>query len=68
MPWSAAEHIIRATAAGPETAAALGIPEGSACLVVERRTWSADQPVTHVRLTYAGDGHALVARFAPPQG
>jgi GntR family histidine utilization transcriptional repressor len=68
VPWSAAEHIIRATAAGPETAAALAIPVGSPCLVVERRTWSADQPVTHVRLIYAGDGHALVARFAPPQG
>ena len=51
-----------------ETAAALDIAEGSACLVVERRTWSADQPVTHVRLTYAGDSHALVARFTPPQG
>jgi GntR family histidine utilization transcriptional repressor len=68
VPWSAAEHIIRATAAGPETAAALDIPEASPCLIVERRTWSADQPVTHVRLTYSGDGHALVARFTPPQG
>jgi GntR family histidine utilization transcriptional repressor len=68
VPWSAAEHTIRATAAGPETAASLAIPEASACLVVERRTWSADQPVTHVRLIYAGDDHALVARFTPPQG
>ena len=40
-------------------------PQGSPCLVVERRTWSADQPVTLVTLTYAGDSHALVARFAP---
>ena len=68
VPWSAAEHTIRATAAGPETAAALAVPVGSPCLVVERRTWSADQPVTHVRLIYAGDSHALVARFTPPQG
>ena len=68
VPWSAAEHIIRATAATAETAAALAIPEASACLVVERRTWSAEQPVTHVQLTYAGDGHALVAHFTPPQG
>ena len=68
VPWSAAEHTIRATAAGPETAAFLAILEASACLVVERRTWSSDQPVTHVRLTYAGDDHALVARFTPPQG
>jgi GntR family histidine utilization transcriptional repressor len=65
VPWSAAEHTIRATAAGPVTAASLDVATGSPCLVVERRTWSAEQPVTFVRLTYAGDSHALVARFAP---
>ena len=65
VPWSAAEHTIRATAAGAATAAALDIAAGSPCLVVERRTWSADLPVTLVTLTYAGDSHALVARFAP---
>ena len=50
-----------------EIAAALDIADGAPCLVIERRTWSADQPVTHVRLTYAGDSHALVARFTPSQ-
>jgi GntR family histidine utilization transcriptional repressor len=33
--------------------------------VVERRTWSHAGPVTFVRLTYPGDNHTLVARFAP---
>jgi GntR family histidine utilization transcriptional repressor len=47
------------------TAAALDIADRSACLVVERRTWSNDEPVTQVRLTYSGDSHALVARFTP---
>jgi GntR family histidine utilization transcriptional repressor len=65
VPWSAAEHTIRATAASAATAVALDITAGSPCLVVERRTWSADLPVTLVTLTYAGDSHALVARFAP---
>lgn len=65
VPWSAAEHMIRAVSADASTASALQIPPGAACLSVERRTWSADQPVTSVRLTYAGDDHALVARFAP---
>lgn len=65
VPWSAAEHTIRAVGADAVTAAALDITEGTACLVVERRTWSNDLPVTFVRLTYAGDSHALVARFAP---
>jgi GntR family histidine utilization transcriptional repressor len=67
VPWSAAEHRIRATAADAAVAAALGIAEGSPCLVVERRTWSAEHPVTHVRFTYAADSHALVARFTPSQ-
>jgi GntR family histidine utilization transcriptional repressor len=65
VPWSAAEHTIRAMAADASAAKALGIARGAACLIVERRTWSADEPVTFVRLTYAGESHALVARFAP---
>jgi GntR family histidine utilization transcriptional repressor len=67
IPWSAAEHRITAAGAEAETAAALDIAEGSPCLVVERRTWSADHPVTHVRFTYAAGSHALVARFTPSQ-
>jgi GntR family histidine utilization transcriptional repressor len=68
VPWSAAEHRIRATAVDAATAAALDIAAGSPCLVVERRTWSAEHPVTHVRFTYAADSHVLVARFTPSQG
>lgn len=64
VPWSAAEHTISAEAAG-ERAAALGVSKGTACLVVSRRTWSGERPVTHVRLTYPGASHSLVARFAP---
>lgn len=65
VPWSTAEHKIHAVSAGAEAAAALDIPKGTACLVVERRTWSSAGPVTHVRFTYPGDRHALVARFTP---
>ncbi|RUM98512.1 histidine utilization repressor [Pseudaminobacter arsenicus] len=68
VPWSTAEHRIRATAAGEEVAAALEIEAGAACLAVERRTWSADHPVTQVRFTYPGDSHMLVARFTPSDG
>jgi GntR family histidine utilization transcriptional repressor len=67
VPWSAAEHRIRASGAGGEVAAALGLDIGAPCLVVERRTWSAEHPVTHVRFTYAADSHTLVARFTPSQ-
>lgn len=65
VPWNAAEHTIRAVAADEHVAKMLAVPRHSPCLVVQRRTWSADQPVTNVRLTYAGETHSLVARFAP---
>ncbi|MBX5237547.1 histidine utilization repressor [Rhizobium sp. L9] len=65
VPWSTAEHRIHAVSASAEVAAALDIPRNTACLVVERRTWSGAGPVTHVRFTYPGDRHALVARFTP---
>jgi GntR family histidine utilization transcriptional repressor len=64
-PWSAAEHRIRAAAADAATALALDIKTGTACLIVERRTWRAETPVTFVRLTYPGYEHELVARFTP---
>ncbi|MBL8581833.1 MAG: histidine utilization repressor [Rhizobiaceae bacterium] len=65
VPWSAAEHRIMADAAGPVVAAALGLKPDAPVLVVERRTWSGEQPVTFVRLSYPAGAHALVARFAP---
>ena len=65
VPWTAAQHRIHAGGADATAAAALDVPPGAPCLVIERRTWLADQPVTSVRLTYPGDAHALVARFAP---
>jgi len=67
VPWTTAEHVIRATGADREIADALDLSEGAPCLVVERRTWDATQPITHVSITYPGDGHALVARFTPSQ-
>lgn len=68
VPWSAAEHVIRAIAAEREAARLLDMPAGAPCLAVERRTWSAGgPPLTHVRLTYPGPSHAVVARFTPTQ-
>ena len=67
VPWSTAENRIQAMAASAGIARLLGLPEGTACLVIERRTWSHAGPVTFVRLTYPGDSHTLVARFTPAQ-
>ncbi|MDX8452659.1 histidine utilization repressor [Mesorhizobium sp. VK9D] len=68
VPWSEAEHRIRATAADDTVADVLDIDPGAPCLVVERRTWSAEHPVTHVRFIYPAESHTLVARFTPSQG
>jgi GntR family histidine utilization transcriptional repressor len=65
IPWTDAEHHIRAVAADRTLAGQLDIAAGAACLVVERRTWQGGAPVTHVRLAYPGDRHQLVGRFSP---
>ena len=65
IPWSSAEHRVQAVAADRPIAGLLDVAEGTSCLVIERRTWSPQGPVTYVRFTYPGDRHALVARFTP---
>jgi len=65
VPWSSAEHRVQATGAKADIAALLAVAVGTACLVIERRTWSTQGPVTYVRFTYPGDRHTLVARFTP---
>lgn len=68
VPWSTAEHAISATEADEATAQALDLEAGAACLVIERRTWNAERPITHVKLVYPGESHRLVARFTPTEG
>lgn len=63
--WSQAEHAISAVAAGPDEARRLAIAAGEACLLVERRTWNQDAPVTAVRLLYPGARHRFIGRFGP---
>lgn len=67
VPWTTAEHKIIATEPSAAVADALKLSAGKPCLVVERKTWSNNHTVTFVRLTYPGNLHELVARFAPVQ-
>lgn len=68
MPFSAATHRVRAiTAAGPD-ARGLGVPSGTACLEILRKTRIEQAWVTHVRLLYPGEMHQLVADFTPRNG
>ena len=67
VPWSLAEHRIRAAEASGETATALKIRPKSPVLTIERTTRSAEPTaITFVRLAYPGQLHELVASFAPP--
>ncbi|ODN69391.1 histidine utilization repressor [Methylobrevis pamukkalensis] len=68
VPWSEAEHRIRAIGADTETAHLLDLPPAAACLVLERRTWRNGAPVTAARTVFPAGGYELVARFHPGSG
>ena len=63
VPWTDAEHAIFAEGASPDSARRLDIAPGTACLVVERRTWNDGTPITWARFVQPGDKRRLVARF-----
>jgi GntR family histidine utilization transcriptional repressor len=68
VPWTDAEHSIRAISAEPDVAEQLDVKSGAACLLVERRTWQSGTPITFVQLIYPGDRHQFVGRFGPRAG
>jgi len=63
--WTEAEHTISAASASETTAKQLDIKAGTACLVLERRTFQEEAVVTFARLTHPGDRHSLTERFSP---
>ncbi len=65
IPWSSAEHRIRAVGADAAVAADLGLQLGQACLEVTRRTEISGDWVTLAHQIYPGDRHELLARFEP---
>ncbi len=65
VPWTRAEHRISAINADAAQARWLDVAVGTACLVIERRTWRDEQPVTWVRQVFLGSFYDLVARFSP---
>jgi GntR family histidine utilization transcriptional repressor len=65
VPWTEAEHRISACNADKSLAVVLKIEEGTACLVIERRTWRNGEPITAVRLVHPGPLYDLTARFTP---
>jgi GntR family transcriptional regulator, histidine utilization repressor len=65
VPWTDAEHKISAREAPPEVATELQVKAGTACLVVDRRTWNQSTPVTLARLWHPDSRHNLVGHFRP---
>ncbi len=65
IPWTEAEHVIRAHNASAEDAALLDVAPNTACLVLERRTWHLGALVTTVEFTYPGERHRFAGRFSP---
>lgn len=68
VPWTQAEHVIRATNADARLSGVLHLRLGAACLVLERRTWHLGALVTVVTITYPGDRHAFIGHFSPTSG
>lgn len=64
-PWTEAEHTVSAINASDGLATALGVAAGTACLLLERRTFLGEDVVTLARLTHPGDRHVMSERFAP---
>ena len=65
IPWTAAEHRIRAINADRRNARLLDIPVGEACLEIWRRTELGGVWVTVSRQVYPGSRHQLQAMFGP---
>lgn len=65
VPWTQARHRISAIGAAHGLCDHLNIAHNAACLLVERWTWRAGEPVTFVKQTFRGDRFDLVATFAP---
>lgn len=68
VPWTSAEHRIRAVNADRRIARLLDIPIGEACLEIWRRTELAGDWVTVSRQVYPGSRHQFQAKFAPQTG
>jgi len=65
VPWTNARHSIAARGADERIARHLAIEVGEACLIIERRTWNGDLPVTIGRFWHPGDDHSLEGNFRP---
>ncbi len=60
-----AQYSIEAARATPQEAKLLGVAEDTACLILVRRTFTRERPLTIARLVHPGDRYALHGEFRP---
>jgi GntR family histidine utilization transcriptional repressor len=64
-PLQQAEHVLRAEMPDERTRKLLAMKKTEPCLVVIRRTWTADQIVSVARLYHPGSRYELSGHFRP---
>ena len=64
-PLQQAEHVLRAEMPDERTRKLLAMKKDEPCLVVIRRTWTADQIASVARLYHPGSRYELSGRFRP---
>jgi GntR family histidine utilization transcriptional repressor len=64
-PLQQAEHVLRAEMPDERTRELLAMKKDEPCLVMIRRTWTADQIVSVARLYHPGSRYELSGRFRP---
>lgn len=63
VSWTRGEYRISAAGLTESEAGMLSSPVGTPCLVLERRTWRGDAPITWARQVFLSGEHELIARF-----
>ncbi len=64
VPLQRVEHKVRALMPTEEVAHVLAMDSGIPCLLLERKTWSRNMPVSYVDLYHRGDQYALSDSFS----
>ncbi|HEY5366660.1 MAG TPA: histidine utilization repressor [Casimicrobiaceae bacterium] len=65
VPFDEVEHVVDAILPTPEQAAHLEMQVTQPCLMLTRRTWIHNLPVTFVRCVHPGSRYRLGSRFRP---
>ena len=64
-PLAEAEHLVRASIPNAAIRKQLQMDANEPCLVILRRTWSQDRPVTLARLHHPGSRYELTGTYRP---